>query len=289
MAVSEQGLEKISVFGTAFLAISTFLLLCRLQDTEEKRQEAKRKYTEVKQYSSYRALSSSTLFDLELTKSTKALRRSSDNIIYRKSDNKLKSHEFRKSMIGSTISEYSARDSIRTAVSLEHINKKQLKQNEIPLTNIGLTSYKPLDTSTPNNLRSGAGLSNKCKKTSLHDNSERNHKSEIDHIKSETGTLTSDAATMTDNDTWSNRKPRLLPPLHNIRNGIPCSYSQDNIINWLHECDDIPNKELDEENKDTDSDYSSSYYRTSRSSSMTDVTSPMKNNKHGNKFLSKFI
>ena len=165
----------------------------------------------------------------------------------------------RRSLIDSStnrISFPSQRDSdVRTAKSMEFINKKESFRSELPSPDVDLTGFKRLDTYD-------GGRTSPMKNTN-HGSGNRDPKVNATAgarpPSLDTGTLKSDAATMTD---------VIMPPSSYDRQRNE-SKSKDDVMAWLENCE-----ENDSEVKDSDSDYSSSFYKTSRSSSMTDMNNP---------------
>lgn len=169
----------------------------------------------------------------------------------------------------STTSPHPSTDHMRTVKSLEHINDKEGLSSEIPSEDIDMTAFKKIDStrniSTPETTATELShqdtFSSKTDKTVLRSPSDKRPSS------MDTGTLKSDAATMTDNVTPASSK--FCPPLSNVD-----GRSKEDIMEWLDNCDD-------RDTKDSDSDYSSSFYKTSCSSSMTDISNARNNRPYG--------
>ena len=225
-----------------------------MQESEDNR---KQKQKDIKQYSSYRALSGAKSYDVlnsvktpsgkNLDKNT--LQRRSMEVIYRKESTNRKDPTNRRSLIdmsSNRLSALSSRDHqqpIKTTKSMEHINKKESFRSEIPSEDIGLTGYKKIGT-----------VAHRDKNTNNRD------LNNVRPLSIDTGTLKSDAATMTD-----------APPSYDGKiSRQPSEKSKKDVMDWLQNC------ENENDLKDSDSDYSSSFYKTSRSSSVTDMMSPTK-------------
>jgi len=167
----------------------------------------------------------------------------------------------RRSLIDSSTNRISfptSRDSdFRAAKSMEHINKKESFRSELPSPDVDLTGFKKLDTDDccgtfPTN-DTNLGLGHRDIKVNT---------SVVRPPSLDTGTLKSDAATMTD---------AILPPSYDGRSTHHAdNKSKDDVMAWLENCEENDDSEV----KDSDSDYSSSFYKTSRSSSMTDINNP---------------
>lgn len=257
----------------------------RLQESEENRKQKK----DIKQYSSYRALSGAKSYDVlnsvktpsgkSLDKNT--IQRRSMEVIFRKessaNQNRNSNRDLtnRRSLIDMStnrISYHSARDphdhAIKTTKSMEHINKKESFKSQIPSTELDLTSYRKLDSTAQRDKQPRASiLPTSCGRQPSFDR----------------GTLKSDAATMTD-DVITARPPSYgdvtnnKPPVLRHNSSVK---SKDDVMAWLKNCDEAVdndnNDNDDSKEKEYDSDYSSSFYRTSPSSSLADV-SPTKYN-----------
>ncbi|XP_066925498.1 uncharacterized protein [Clytia hemisphaerica] len=233
----------------------------KLQESEDNRKlkqhdiKQHQKQKDIKQYSSYRALSGAKSYDVlnsvktpsgkNLDKNT--IQRRSMEVIYRKESTNRKDLANRRSLIDMSSNRLSAlsssRDQHHVTKSMEHINKKESFRSEIPSEDIGLTGYKKIGT-----------VAHRDKNTNNRD------LKNVRPLSIDTGTLKSDAATMTD-----------APPSYEPKiSRQPSEKSKKDVMDWLQNC------ENENDLKDSDSDYSSSFYKTSRSSSMTDMTSPTK-------------
>lgn len=194
--------------------------------------------------------------------------RKSNELIPRKDSHKDK----RRSMIDTVSVASHPTDHMRTVKSLEHINDKEGRSSEIPTEDIDMTSFKKIDstrnisapTTETTSLSQRDTFSSKtdrtviCRSSDMTDLDNKQRPSSLD-----TGTLKSDAATMTDNVA---ERSKFRPPL-SLTNAD--GRSKEDIIEWLDNCEKDP--------KDSDSDYSSSFYKTSRSSSMTDISNTQHN------------
>ena len=253
-------------------------LFFRLQESEENQKQKK----DIKQYSSYRALSGAKSYDVlnsvktpsgkSLDKNT--LQRRSMEVIFRKESSAATNQNRnsrdptnRRSLIDMStnrVSYQSARDAnndhgLKTTKSMEHINKKESFKSQIPSTEIDLTSYRKIGTiAQRDKIPRNTILPTTCGRQQSFDR----------------GTLKSDAATMTD-DVVTARPPSY----GDVANKQPLRHnssvkSKNDVMAWLKNCDDAVHNDDDDDSKEKeyDSDYSSSFYKTSPSSSLTDVS-----------------
>ena len=270
-------------FVLYYQTITNHICIDRLQESEENRKQKK----DIKQYSSYRALSGAKSYDVlnsVKTPSGKSLdkntiqRRSMEVIFRKESANRNSNRDLanRRSLIDMStnrISYNSARDPhdhpIKTTKSMEHINKKESFKSQIPSTELDLTSYRKLDSTAQREKQSCTSiLPTPCGRQPSFDR----------------GTLKSDAATMTDDvltarppsyGDVSNNKPPVLRHNSSVK-------SKDDVMAWLKNCDeatDNDNENDESKEKEYDSDYSSSFYKTSPSSSLADVSPTKYNNR----------
>lgn len=229
-----------------------------------RKDEHRRSKPDLKQYSSYRALSGATSVDMLNLAQAPSLRSSHKDCSHRKSAEYLckkvqKPSENRKSMIEHKQTPSPNHAKLRSVKSLEYMIDRE--EQAIPMTDVStvdLIGYR--------NINSNEYLTDR---NTLSSNDatvvpQSNTQKQPDLLSSpDNGTLKSDAATMTD---IPNKDAQLRPPLYNFKGPDDLGRSQEHVMQWLHDCED--------DIKDTDSDYSSSYYKTSRSSSMTDLASP---------------
>ena len=233
----------------------------------------------LEQYISYRGLSRSG--------SNKALNRKSGSL---SSLSKSLKELNRKSFCEAPQPHPPQKSKIRPTKSCEHISNKVKRNNsEIPETNVtDLMSYR-MRTSRERLIeaeqdKENAIVNGKCPKSQLKCPSQVSKSSHLSHCPSKASELTvdtlkkSDASTMTDMDDRTtvlaaspyskhrrgSRPQPLDPPLHN---------PPKDIMQWLHDCDDI-GIDPGAEDSESSSDYSSTYYKTSQSSSKSDLTSP---------------
>ena len=227
---------------------------------------------DLKKYSSYRALSGPTSYDvfsLVKTPSAKSLHkdslhRKSAEFINRKTLDKNRLN--RNSMIESSSLSSHHKQRMRSVKSMEQVNKGNKESfcdsndNDVSLTdmhrnNTILVENDPDDvtivTSDEKTLGSESDTADPIRQT----------------YTVNVGTMKSDATTMTDmNELTTNAL--LRNPLYGFK--MDSHRSPNDILQWLHEGND-PTK-----SDGTDSDYSSTYYKTSRSSSMTDLHGPLR-------------
>lgn len=231
---------------------------------------------DLKKYSSYRALSGPTSFDvfsLVKTPSAKSLHRDchhrkSAEFINKKGEKNRAMN--RSSMIESSSLSSQHKNKMRVAKSMEQVNKKENfadaanANNNISLLDIGShrSSIIKQADSIPD-----CGASTDEKTLGTETDSDTVGPNYGFYPVNNVGTMKSDATTMTDqNELEANGL--VQNPLYGFKGDN--HRSPDDIMQWLHEGND-PSK-----SDTSDSDYSSTYYKTSRSSSMTDLHGPLR-------------